>query len=371
MRRGTYSIVARDPDSGELGVAVQSHWFSVGSVVSWAQPGVGAAATQSIAEPAHGPEHAPRARRGTRRAGRDRAVLAPDELADYRQLGIVDARGPRRCLHRPGLHPVRRRRRRAKLRLPGEHDGPRRRARGDGARLPRSRRRTRRAAAAALEAAEEAGGDVRGRQSAALLVAPAVGEPWRTAIRRSRRGLAAAARRTRASRAARAGLRDRRRGRRAARRRDQGERRARSTCRRPSSLRRSTSSIFWAGRRRRGRGHGRAASSWCAAPLRSRRLARCCSSGCRPSSRRPRGGQAGLERSAVTPPGATQLVAIRSCARARRISPSQTMRLSLYSSSSLGLGCSTRAARVVELGPEVARIVAAPPSSSGTRWSYS
>src|SRR2546423_12316632 len=55
MRRGTYSVVARDPDTGELGVAVQSHWFSVGSVVSYARAGVGAVATQSIAETAYGP----------------------------------------------------------------------------------------------------------------------------------------------------------------------------------------------------------------------------------------------------------------------------------------------------------------------------
>ena len=47
----TYSIVARDPSSGELGVAVQSHFFSVGSIVSWAEAGVGAVATQSIVEP--------------------------------------------------------------------------------------------------------------------------------------------------------------------------------------------------------------------------------------------------------------------------------------------------------------------------------
>ncbi len=44
----TYSIVARDPATGELGVAVQSHWFSVGSVVPWAEAGVGAVATQSV-----------------------------------------------------------------------------------------------------------------------------------------------------------------------------------------------------------------------------------------------------------------------------------------------------------------------------------
>src|ERR1041385_8940366 len=51
----TYSIVARDPDTGELGVAVQSHWFSVGSLVPWAEAGVGAVATQSFVDPAYGP----------------------------------------------------------------------------------------------------------------------------------------------------------------------------------------------------------------------------------------------------------------------------------------------------------------------------
>src|SRR4029453_19368674 len=51
----TYSIVARDERNGQLGVAVQSHYFSVGSIVSWAEPGVGAVATQSMVEPAYGP----------------------------------------------------------------------------------------------------------------------------------------------------------------------------------------------------------------------------------------------------------------------------------------------------------------------------
>ena len=51
----TYSIVARDPATGDLGVAVQSHWFSVGSIVTWAEAGVGAIATQSFVEPAYGP----------------------------------------------------------------------------------------------------------------------------------------------------------------------------------------------------------------------------------------------------------------------------------------------------------------------------
>src|SRR5574339_158767 len=51
----TYSIVARDPATGELGAAVQSHWFSVGSLVIWAEAGVGAVATQSFVDPAYGP----------------------------------------------------------------------------------------------------------------------------------------------------------------------------------------------------------------------------------------------------------------------------------------------------------------------------
>src|SRR5215213_12017234 len=50
----TFSIVARDPATGELGVAVQSHWFSVGSIVAWAEAGVGAVATQSFVDPSYG-----------------------------------------------------------------------------------------------------------------------------------------------------------------------------------------------------------------------------------------------------------------------------------------------------------------------------
>ncbi|HYO29524.1 MAG TPA: DUF1028 domain-containing protein, partial [Thermomicrobiales bacterium] len=60
----TYSIVARDPETGEVGAAVQSHWFSVGSLCAWAWPGVGAVATQSVVEPAHGPRTLERLQRG-------------------------------------------------------------------------------------------------------------------------------------------------------------------------------------------------------------------------------------------------------------------------------------------------------------------
>src|SRR5436190_21628264 len=98
MRRGTYSIVAHDPQTGECGVAVQSHWFSVGSVVSWGRPGVGAVATQSIAEPAYGPRllDALAGGKGPQEA-LDR-LLAADESARFRQVAVVGAGGP------PGVH---------------------------------------------------------------------------------------------------------------------------------------------------------------------------------------------------------------------------------------------------------------------------
>ena len=93
MGRGTYSIVARDARSGELGVAVQSHWFAVGSVVSWARAGVGAAATQSVPDVAHGPGALDRLHEGLDPTDAIAAVLREDELARFRQLGVVDARG--------------------------------------------------------------------------------------------------------------------------------------------------------------------------------------------------------------------------------------------------------------------------------------
>src|SRR6185312_15934791 len=93
MRHGTYSIVALDPATGELGVAVQSHWFSVGSLCAWARPGVGAVATQSVVEPAHGPRGLDRLAAGEGASAALAGLLAADELADLRQVGIVDARG--------------------------------------------------------------------------------------------------------------------------------------------------------------------------------------------------------------------------------------------------------------------------------------
>src|ERR1700742_3064638 len=89
----TYSIVARDPATGELGVAVQSHWFSVGPIVPWARPGVGAVATQANAQGAYGPRVLDLLERGMSASGALRRLLAEDPLAASRQVAVVDARG--------------------------------------------------------------------------------------------------------------------------------------------------------------------------------------------------------------------------------------------------------------------------------------
>ena len=181
-RKGTYSLVARDPDTGELGVAVQSHWFSVGSIVSWAEPGVGAVATQSIAEPAYGPRLLERLRSGDAPGDALDQLLAADEQARFRQVAVVDAAGAVAVHTGDGCIP-----------FAGhvEADGftaqanmmasdavwPAMAEAFDGATGSLPRRLV-----AALDAGEAAGGDVRGRQSAALLVVPAQGEPWRRTV---------------------------------------------------------------------------------------------------------------------------------------------------------------------------------------------
>lgn len=89
----TYSIVARDAATGEIGVAVQSHWFSVGASVPWAEAGVGAVATQSFVEPAYGPRGLDAMRKGADPAKALAALIAKDENESVRQVGFVDAKG--------------------------------------------------------------------------------------------------------------------------------------------------------------------------------------------------------------------------------------------------------------------------------------
>lgn len=89
----TYSIVARDKTTGELGVAVQTHWFSVGTSVAWAMPGVGAVATQSFTERSYGPLGLEMMAAGKSASQTMKALLAADDHTDVRQVGMVDANG--------------------------------------------------------------------------------------------------------------------------------------------------------------------------------------------------------------------------------------------------------------------------------------
>jgi uncharacterized Ntn-hydrolase superfamily protein len=89
----TFSIVARDPVTGQVGVAVQSHAFSVGTVVPWAEAGVGAVATQSIADPSYGKLGLDLMRAGKSAPDVLRSLLAGDDGRELRQVAAIDARG--------------------------------------------------------------------------------------------------------------------------------------------------------------------------------------------------------------------------------------------------------------------------------------
>ena len=177
----TYSIVARDARTGELGVAVQSHWFSVGTVVTWAEAGVGAVATQAFAQPSYGPLGLVLMRSGHSAAGTLRALTTVDPGAGERQVAMVDARGGiathtgERCIAAAGhangdMVSAQANMMRNDSVWPAMLD-----AYNGATDLPLAERLL-----AALDAAEAAGGDIRGRQSSALLVvrAESTGMPW-------------------------------------------------------------------------------------------------------------------------------------------------------------------------------------------------
>jgi uncharacterized Ntn-hydrolase superfamily protein len=89
----TFSIVARDPATGQMGVAVQSHWFAVGQIVPWAEAGVGAIATQSFVDPSYGKLGLDLLRAGKTAPDTLRALLGGDGACEVRQVGMVDASG--------------------------------------------------------------------------------------------------------------------------------------------------------------------------------------------------------------------------------------------------------------------------------------
>ena len=167
----TYSIVARDKKTGEMGVAVQSHWFSVGTIVSWGEAGVGVIATQSFVNPAFGPNGLNLLKKGKSAKEVLDVLISTDEGRDVRQLAILDKDGNTAAFTGEKCIP-----------LAGHIEGDNYSVQAnlmssdsvwpamskvfkDKSDLPLAERLL-----VALEAAENVGGDIRGKQSAALLV---------------------------------------------------------------------------------------------------------------------------------------------------------------------------------------------------------
>jgi uncharacterized Ntn-hydrolase superfamily protein len=182
LRQGTYSIVARDPQSGDLGVAVQSHWFSVGPIVPWAQPGVGAVATQANAEISYGPKALTLLAEGLDAHAALEQLVNEDPGAAGRQVAVVDTHGRVAAHTGDGAIPF-------AGHVIGEGFSCQANIMANDTVWPEmaeafetSTGRLADRLLAALDAAEEAGGDARGRQSAALLVVPAEGEPWQRRV---------------------------------------------------------------------------------------------------------------------------------------------------------------------------------------------
>jgi uncharacterized Ntn-hydrolase superfamily protein len=166
----TYSIVARDPDTGELGVAVQSHWFSVGPIVAWAEAGVGAVATQSFVDPSYGKNGLDLMRGGKSAPDTLKELLAKDEGREVRQVAMIDAQG--RVEAWTGKNDIQ-----AAGHIVGKNFSVQANLMLNDKVWPAMARAFESAKGdladrmlAALDAAQAAGGDIRGKQSAALLV---------------------------------------------------------------------------------------------------------------------------------------------------------------------------------------------------------
>lgn len=177
----TFSIVARDPDTGELGVAVQSHWFSVGPIVAWAEAGVGAVATQSFVDPSYGKNGLDLMRAGKSAPDTLKELLGKDDAKEVRQVAMIDAQGRveawtgRNDIQAAGHIVGKNFSVQANLMLNDKVWPAMARAfestKGDLAERM----------LAALDAAQAAGGDIRGRQSAALIVVTGkpTGQAWK------------------------------------------------------------------------------------------------------------------------------------------------------------------------------------------------
>jgi uncharacterized Ntn-hydrolase superfamily protein len=180
----TYSIVARDAATGELGVAVQSHAFSVGSGVSWAEAGVGAVATQSFIDVSYGPLGLDLMRAGRSAPDALKGLIAADEGRDVRQVAMIDASGRvavhtgPKCIPAAGDQVGVGYSVQANL-MDNETVWPAMAKAFEASRGDLAERML-----AAMDAAQAAGGDIRGMQSAAILVVKGAssGKPWQDKI---------------------------------------------------------------------------------------------------------------------------------------------------------------------------------------------
>jgi uncharacterized Ntn-hydrolase superfamily protein len=174
----TYSIVARDPNSGELGIAVQSRAFNTGAVVPWGAPGVGVVATQSYTEQSYGPLGLELLQDGKSPEQALAALVAADDDQRYRQVAILDAEGGvavhvgEACIPAAGY-------------VSGEGFSAQanmvdsdRVWQAMAEAFERSEGPLEERLLDALDAAEAAGGDWRGRQAAGILVVAGEGQPW-------------------------------------------------------------------------------------------------------------------------------------------------------------------------------------------------
>ena len=182
----TYSIVAKDPKTGNLGVAVQSNWFAVGSLVSWAEAGVGAIATQSFVNASFGPEGLKLLKQGKSAKETLDILIAKDSGRDFRQVAVIDINGNtavytgKKCIEAAGNHNEKNFSVQANMMKKASV-------------WPVMAKKYKEAKGVfadrllqALEAAQNQGGDIRGKQSAAILIvkAKATGKPWEDTVLR-------------------------------------------------------------------------------------------------------------------------------------------------------------------------------------------
>ena len=177
----TFSIVARDPVTGEMAVGVQSHWFSVGTAVSWGEAGVGVVATQSFVNKSYGIKGLELMKNGKTAPDALKELLAADEGREVRQVAMIDINGNvnsytgKNCIDHAGNIVGKNYAVQSNMMLTDKVNTAMSKAFEGSEGKPLAER-----VLIALQAAQAAGGDIRGKQSAAILVVAGKsnGQPW-------------------------------------------------------------------------------------------------------------------------------------------------------------------------------------------------